>query len=43
MIVYITGAPDVSAELANFFGDVEEPKKREEQEAFYAALCSPTT
>ncbi|MBZ5658012.1 MAG: hypothetical protein LAO56_22345 [Acidobacteriia bacterium] len=39
MIVYVSGAPDVRAELADFFGDVEEPKKREELEAFYAALC----
>ncbi len=39
MIVYLSSAPDVDAELANFFGDVDEPKKREEQEAFYAALC----
>ena len=39
MIVYVSSAPDVSEALADFFGDVEEPKKREEQEAFYAALC----
>lgn len=41
LIIHVSGAPDVDARLADFFGDLEEPD--DEQEAFYAALCASVT